>query len=104
MKCSLGISDFLDEISSLYHSVVFLSLCLFSVCVLLNSLPHVIIPFVYLFIIYIPHYLINTQALRQEWYGCPPPYAENPAESRYLLNEQMDGQTDQREGGKKVDG
>ena len=59
---------------------------LFSVCVHHNSLPDVIIPFVYLFIIYIPHYVINTIALRQEWNGCPPPYAENLAESGYLLN------------------
>ena len=27
MKCSLGISDFLEEISSLSHSIVFLYLC-----------------------------------------------------------------------------
>lgn len=69
----------------LKHVLSKLDACFLS-CVLHNSLPRVIIPFVYLFIIYIPHYLINTYALRQERYGCPPPYAENPAESRYLLN------------------
>ena len=28
MKCSLGISNFLEEISSLFHSIVFFSLCI----------------------------------------------------------------------------
>ena len=77
MKCSLGISNFLEEISSLSHSFFFPSLCidhwgrLSYLCLLLFGTLHsngFIFPFLLCFLLWVKVYWIEFQICRMKFW------------------------------------